>query len=144
VTNLRNGDIKRIFHCSAGKERVAVTPDGHIWGCFLFPDYFYGKEDSPEYKKFCFGSLDKFHRESEKIYPKISSNYASLSMDNFSTSKMECFLCEELEKCFACPINAAFSGHPIGEIPSCMCKIQKIKIKQRQNFDKEFRKISLP
>lgn len=141
VTNLRKGTKKGIFFCSAGKDRLAITPDGQIWGCFLFPDYFLGKEDSPEYKKYCFGSFDRFLRESDEIYPSISSNYASLSMDNFSTSKIECLFCPELEKCAVCPINAAFSGSPIGEIPSYICEIQKIKIKQRQNFNKEFRKI---
>ena len=27
-----------IFHCAAGRDRLAITADGQIWGCFLFAD----------------------------------------------------------------------------------------------------------
>jgi len=141
VSNFREESNKGIFYCAAGKDRLAITPDEEIWGCFLFPDYFKGKENSPEYQKFYFGPLDKFIENHKSIYPRILSNYARLSMDNFSTSRLECFLCPELENCAVCPINAAFSGNPLGEIPSYMCKIQKIKIKEKEKFRREIQKI---
>jgi hypothetical protein len=140
VVNFREDSGKGIFYCAAGKDRLTITPDEGIWGCFLFPDYFKGKENSAEYQKFYFGSLNDFVKDYKNIYPRISSNYSQLSMDNFSTSHLECFLCPELENCAVCPVNASFSGHPIGEIPSYLCKIQKIKIKEKEKFKREIQK----
>ena len=141
VTNFREESGKGIFYCAAGKNRLAITPDEKIWGCFLFPDYFKGKENSPEHKNFFFGTLDNFIADHKNLYPRISSNYARLSMDNFSTPRMECFLCPELENCAVCPINASFSGHSLGKIPSHLCEIQKIRIKEKEKFRREIQKI---
>jgi hypothetical protein len=141
VINFREESGKGIFYCAAGKNRLAITPDEKIWGCFLFPDYFTGKENSLEHKNFFFGSLDDFIKDHKNLYPRISANYGRLSMDNFSTSRMECFLCPELEKCAVCPINASLSGHSLGKIPSYLCEIQKIRIKQKEKFKKEIQEI---
>ncbi len=141
VVNFKEESGKGIFYCAAGKNRMAITPDEKIWGCFLFPDYFKGKENSLEHKDFFFGTLDDFIEDHKNIFPRISSNYARLSMDNFSTSRMECFLCPELEKCTVCPINASFSGHSLGKIPFYLCEIQKIKIKEKEKFRQEIQKI---
>ena len=141
VSNFREESDKGIFYCAAGKDRLAITPDEEIWGCCLFPDYFKGKENSPEYKKFYFGALDDFIENHKSKYPRTLSNYTRLSMDNFSTSRLECFLCAELENCAVCPVNASFSGNPLGKIPSYMCKIQKIKIKEKEKFKREIQKI---
>jgi len=143
VVNFREEPDTGIFYCAAGKDRLAITPDEEIWGCFLFPDYFKGKEHSPEYKKFYFGALDDFIENHKNIYPRILSNYARLSMDNFSSSRLGCFLCPELENCAVCPINASFSGNSLGEIPSYLCKIQKIKIKEKEKFRIEIQKIQV-
>ncbi len=141
ITNFREESGEGIFYCAAGRDRLAITPDEKIWGCFLFPDYFKVKKNSPEFQKFYFGSLDDFIENHKSIYPRIRSNYAQLSMDNFSTPRLECFLCPELEDCAVCPINASFSGNPLGKIPSYLCKIQKIKIKEKENFRREIQKI---
>jgi len=137
VINFRDDLGKGVFSCAAGMDRLAVTPEGKIWGCYLFPDYFEGKKNSPEYQKFCFGSLDDFTANHENIYPRISSNYAQLSMDNFSTPEMSCFLCSELKNCVICPVNAAFSGVSLGKIPHYACHIQKIKMRTREKFKRE-------
>jgi hypothetical protein len=141
VIDFREESGKGIFCCAAGKNRMAITPDEEIWGCFLFPDYFKGKEHSLEYQEFYFGALDDFIENHKNMYPRILSNYVRLSMDNFSTSRLECFLCPELENCAVCPINASFSGHSLGKIPSYLCKIQKMKIKEKENFRREIQKI---
>ena len=141
VIDFREESGKGIFYCAAGKNRMAITPDEKIWGCFLFPDYFKGKENSLDHKDFFFGTLDDFIEDHRNLYPRISAKYSRLSMDNFSTSRMECFLCPEFENCAVCPINASFSGHSIGKIPSYLCEIQKIRIKQKEKLRKEIQKI---
>ena len=139
VVNFREENGKGIFYCAAGQDRLAVTPEGKVWGCYLFPDYFYGKESLPDYKKFSFGDLDNFISNHRKIFPRISSNYARLSMDNFSTAQIKCLFCSDLENCTVCPINASFSGSPLGKIPSHVCEIQKILINQTKAFRKNIR-----
>ena len=135
VTNFRENRKKGIFFCAAGQDRLAISPDGQIWGCFLFPDYFRGKENSALYQKYYFGDLEDFIQNHKKVFPRISKNYAQLRMDNFSTPYMKCLLCLELESCAVCPVNASFSGLPLGEIPPYLCEIQKIKMKNFKWFE---------
>ncbi|MCP4146148.1 MAG: radical SAM protein, partial [bacterium] len=63
VKNFRNsspGDRPVVYRCSAGREQVTVSPDGDIWGCYLFHDYFKSRKDSRYYREFAFGGLDDF------------------------------------------------------------------------------------
>ena len=142
VVNFRDNQKKGIFSCAAGKDRLAISPDGEIWGCFLFTDYYKGKENSPEYSKFFFGDLDYFMKHHEKVYPQISSNYAQLRMDNFRTSRTECFLCKEYKTCAVCPINAALSGASLGQIPPHICEIQKIRRREKEKFSEDIQKLA--
>jgi radical SAM protein with 4Fe4S-binding SPASM domain len=122
------------FTCMAGKDRLAVAPNGEVWGCFLFPDYFRGKESSLEYGKFCFGHLTDFADHHESIYPHISRNYSQLSMSRFSSGRSNCLFCSYFEYCRVCPINAAFSGSRIGNIPEYICKLKRLEIDEIQRF----------
>ena len=134
VVNFQENRKRGIFFCSAGQNRIAITPEGIIWGCHLFPDLYAGKENSKDLDEFSFGSLHNFKENYKKIYPKISAKYRELSMDNFHTSKIDCFLCSKIEDCSICPINAAFSSGKLGEIPEYLCAIQKQKAKVKLNF----------
>jgi sulfatase maturation enzyme AslB (radical SAM superfamily) len=134
VIDFRDGAGKGIFYCAAGRDRLVVTPDEEIWGCQLFPEYLKERENSREFKKFFFGTLDDFIVNYKNVYPRIRRNYAWLSTDNYSTTTMDCYLCPELEYCQVCPINAAFTGSPLGKIPSYVCEIQRIKAKERKEF----------
>ena len=142
VANYTDAHEKGIFHCTAGKDRVAIAADGGVWGCFLFADYFRERENSLEYQDYYYGNLEDFMKNHEEIYPQISSNYAQLSMDNFRTSKGECFLCKEFKNCAVCPINAAISGAPIGQIPAHLCEIQKIRRREKEKFSEDIQKLA--
>jgi len=128
------------FYCAAGENRIAVTPDQKIWGCFLFPEYGTRHKSDPKSREFCFGDLDDFSKNYREIYPQVLAHYQRLSMDNFKTPQMDCFLCPYLDKCGVCPVNVSFSGYPLGEIPEYVCRIHKIKIKMRDRFAEEIRK----
>ncbi len=135
-----SGKSKRgIFYCAAGHDRLTLAPDGKLWGCHLFSLYFSGKENSREYQKYCFGDIDFFIENHERIYPQILRNYADLRMDFFYTQKMFCLFCNEMEECGICPIYAALSSGIIRMIPSWMCKIKKVfreeKLKLWKNLD---------
>jgi sulfatase maturation enzyme AslB (radical SAM superfamily) len=118
---------KGIFYCAAGKDRLAITTEGQVWGCYLFADYSRKKRKASEFHKYYFGTLDDLIAKGRIAYSKTISNYSWLSMDNFKTEETDCFLCPELEYCQICPISAALSGLPLGRIPSHLCKIQRIK-----------------
>jgi len=141
VSNFREKLQRGIFCCTAGKGRLAITPNEDVWGCFLFPDFFMGKDNSVDFHKFSFGSLDDFIQNHRRIYPRISSNYSHLSMNNFSTTEKDCLFCSYLENCRVCPINAAFSGYPLGRIPDCLCKIKRIQIEEKKKFQEEIQVI---
>ncbi len=139
VKSFQRENTEGFFYCAGGQDRLAVTSEEHVWGCDLFADYFRGKEKLPEYHDYFFGDLDTFAKNYKKVYPKISSNYANLSMDNFTTPHMKCLFCSNLENCTVCPMVAALSGASIGEIPFFVCEIKKIMIAERQKFWEEIK-----
>jgi len=127
-----------IFGCFAAQDRMAVTPDGMVWGCFLFPDFFKDKKDTREFQKFFLGHLDDFIKSHKTILPKRLPNYKNLFQRNFYTDQTFCFACEEVEECKVCPVNAALSGSILlGKIPLWTCKINKLKKKIKIEFHKE-------
>ena len=130
----RKSPEKGFFFCEAGTKRILLTPDEQLWGCHTFPEYFRGKENSPEYKNFFFGYLDEFIINHKSRYPRIAAHYKKLDMNHFRTPSFQCFLCEELDKCIICPVNAAFTSGQIGLIPEFMCEMQKIKIEAKETF----------
>lgn len=140
ILNFRQKQRKGIFSCAAAKKSLALTPEGEIWGCYLFPDYFKGKKESPEYKKYFLGDLTELIQDHQEIYPRILSNYSQLRQDNFQTPQMKCFLCRQVESCSVCPVNASLSGANLGKIPSFVCEIQKIKIQEKERFWEEIKK----
>jgi sulfatase maturation enzyme AslB (radical SAM superfamily) len=130
----------RLFHCCAAKNRMAITPEGKLWGCNLFHDYFKGKEKAKDYSKYFLGDLDYFIDHYQTVYPEILSNYYDLRIDNFSTGKSYCFLCSDIESCEVCPVNAAYASSAVKKIPGWMCKINKIKNKAKKMFHKKIKK----
>jgi len=136
VRNFRDGgELKKGgFSCVAGEDRFVITPNGDLWGCFLFPDYFKGKERSLEFDKYYFGNLMDFANDHESIYPKISKNYSKLTMSKFSSEGRDCLFCQYFEYCRICPINAALCGAEIGNIPYHICKLKRIEIEEMHKF----------
>lgn len=137
LSSYRRNFRKGIFACVGGKNRMTLAPDGRLWGCYLFSEYFKGKEGMPEYNKYCFGGLDSFIEDHEKIYHKVLANYSNLRMDKFYTDDSFCKKCPELEECGICPMDAAFSYSIIGKIPSWTCRIKKIFRREKKLFWRE-------
>jgi sulfatase maturation enzyme AslB (radical SAM superfamily) len=137
IVSFQKDDSEGFFYCAGGQDRMAITSEEHVWGCDLFADYFRGKENLPEYNQYFFGDLDTFAKTHKKALAEISSNYAKLGMDNFSAPNRPCLFCSNLENCTVCPISATFGGAPIGEIPSFVCEIQKIRIGEQKKFWEE-------
>jgi radical SAM protein with 4Fe4S-binding SPASM domain len=137
LSSFKRNFRKGIFVCTAGKNRMTLAPDGKLWGCHLFREYFKGKEGTPEYNKYCFGELDSFIEDYERIYPEVLANYSNLRMDNFYTDDSSCLQCPELEECGICPMDAALSSSVIGKIPCWTCEIKKIFRREKKLFWRE-------
>ena len=69
LVDFREDDQKGVFYCAAGRDRFAVSTDGTVWGCPLFADYFAGRENSPQYKEYCFGNLGRPGSSREMFFP---------------------------------------------------------------------------
>ncbi len=128
---------KNLFGCNAGESRFTTAADGKLWGCYLFSDYFKGKEETKGYRKYCFGDLDTFIENQGEIYPRILANYEKLRMDYFSTPDRFCMECDDLLECYVCPVDAALSGAVLGNIPAHLCEINKVLRKARQQLWEE-------
>jgi sulfatase maturation enzyme AslB (radical SAM superfamily) len=133
VSNFLKTPRGGVFGCFAGKDRMALSPDGRLWGCCLFYD-FYMNTENQDYLRYCFGSLDSFIKNHEKVYPKILAAYADLHMKNFVTSREFCALCEAVDDCVVCPVDAAFASSIIGKISEWDCQIRRIVRKEKARF----------
>jgi len=131
------GPPKKNFVCLAGRDRIAITPQEDVWGCYLFHDYLKQKKESDDYRRYHFGKLDDFIENHERLYPGIIANYCDLSQLMFFTEKEHCFLCSEVEHCSTCPVNAAFSTSFIGKIPAWLCDLNRIQREAKKRFLKK-------
>lgn len=122
------------FWCAGGTNQLALAPDGLLWGCYLFHDYFHGRKDHPDFSKYCFGHIDDFAVNPKTMYPEILLNYQNLKQQSFWCAGQFCALCEELDECRVCPMDAAFSGSIIGHVPDWICRINQILIRERRDF----------
>jgi sulfatase maturation enzyme AslB (radical SAM superfamily) len=127
-------EMKRgIFRCNAGQDRLALTPEGKLWGCYVFHDYFKTRGSHPEYADYYFGTLAEFMINHYDRYPELVANYAELRQDLFQVKKEEgenkdfCFLCSYVDGCVVCPVNAAYSSGSLGVISCRTCELKKIQ-----------------
>lgn len=118
--------------CTAGLEQMAISAQGTLWGCAVFPHYFMGKEGTGEYGKYCFGDVDSFLYDAERTYAEKLANLSVLRMDRFSTPRQVCLMCRELEECGICPLAAGMTTGEIGRIPTWLCRGHKMLRKQRR------------
>lgn len=134
LVDFRRNQKRGIFVCFAGRDRMTLTPEGKLWGCDLFADYFKGKAGMSEYDKYCFGDLDSFVDRFERVYPEILSNHSKLRMDRFFTSNTSCLKCNDLEICKVCPVDNMFSDTDIRKVSSWSCEMKRILIREKELF----------
>ncbi len=127
-------EMKRgIFRCNGGQDRLALTPEGKLWGCYVFHDYFKTRENHPEYGDYYLGTLAEFIDNHHTRYPEVMANYSELRQDLFQVKKEDgdkkdfCFLCSYVDGCVVCPVNAAYSTESMGVISCLTCELKKIQ-----------------
>ena len=132
---------KNVFRCDGGRNRMAIGPEGDLWGCLVFHGYLKDNRDRDDFSTYSFGKLDHFIENFETIYPRVLSNYTALRQDCFFTGEQFCFLCKEVENCNICPASAAQATSFVGKIPTWMCGIKQILRKVAVKIFKEIKKI---
>jgi len=132
-------DRKGILRCDAGREQLALAADGRLWGCFLFPHYFDGKERDPGGRKYCFGAVEAFVADPEAIYAKTMRAIAGLGMASSRTPEKSCVFCGEIRSCWVCPLAAAFASGTLGEITAGTCELTRTIRQEKELFKKAFR-----
>lgn len=128
------------FVCAAAKQRMSVTPDGKVWGCYVFHDYFKTRRHDPQYEDFSLGTIDEFiagHDTQNSEYKKVYDNYADLRQDLFQVEGSFCFLCPQVKSCMTCPVYAAYTTGKIGKITCRQCNINSFTILAGKQFQKE-------
>jgi sulfatase maturation enzyme AslB (radical SAM superfamily) len=142
VKDFKIKESKGMFGCFAAQDRMSISPDGKVWGCFLFHDFFKDKTDTREYQKYFLGELDDFIENHETIMAEQLPNYKKLYQANFFTEKNLCCSCKEVKSCKVCPVNAAMAGSIVlGKIPSWRCKINNLMKEIRAEFHREIEDI---
>jgi sulfatase maturation enzyme AslB (radical SAM superfamily) len=131
---------RAVYHCPAGLNQMALSAQGALWGCAIFPHYFLEKSGIADRQKYCFGPVDSFIKDPQQIYAQKIVNYSTLQMDRFSTPDRSCLICEEIEQCWVCPLAAALTTGEIGRIPRWTCQGAKILRKKRRLFLDRFEK----
>jgi radical SAM protein with 4Fe4S-binding SPASM domain len=115
-----------LFQCAAGQDRLALGPDGRVWGCRLFADLCAAKTSPPDLDAYCFGDIRDIAANGATAFSSVVRKYEALSMEGFSSAGRACRECPNLFLCTACPVTAAFSTGVLGGIPAWMCEMKKI------------------
>ena len=131
---------RAVSSCTAGINQIALSAQGTLWGCALFPHYFMNKGGTKEYNKYCFGDVDSFVTNAHDIYARKMTNYSDLRMDCYSTPDGSCLICREIEYCRLCPVAAALSTGEIGRIPGWSCQMGKTIRKEKRLLLNRFKK----
>jgi MoaA/NifB/PqqE/SkfB family radical SAM enzyme len=136
--DLRDEHPKAVHGCTAGVDRMAVSAQGTVWGCAIFPHYLKDKFGPSGCQDFCFGDIDAFAGNPGQIYAQKIAGYSDLRMDRFSTPEGPCLMCDEVEDCWICPLYAGLTTGKIGEIAPSICQRARILRKGKRRFLDQF------
>lgn len=134
LINFRHPAASGVFGCSAGRDRLALAPDGRVWGCYFYADFFRVHPTADVARRFCFGTVGDFLRSAGDLDKNVLVQYARGRMDWAETSERACGNCPYLDRCAFCPPAASLKSGKIGMIPVAVCRINRILIKQRELF----------
>lgn len=132
LVNFRRPAASGVFGCSAGRDRLALAPDGRLWGCYYYIDFYRAHPTMDVSRRYCFGTVGDFVRNKGALDADVLAHYGRGRMDWAETPERSCGICRHLESCAACPAAAALKSGKIGMIPVALCRINRILIRQRE------------
>lgn len=134
LLNLRRPPAPGIFVCPAGRDRLALDPEGRLWGCYRFVDFHRAHPRPDVLRRFCFGTVADFVRAGGNPDPRIQAAYSGGRMDLAQTRERPCAGCAWLDRCAFCPPAAAMKSGILGLVPVAHCRISRIVITERERF----------
>ncbi len=137
VSNFMRPRKTGLFRCSAGEDRITISPEELLWGCCFFYDLARRRSSPCETSEYCFGSLRSFMPNPEEAYSMGLEAYRNLRMDYFFTKKRFCQMCEYLDGCVVCPAEAAFTSSIVGMVPEGLCRLREVLQQERRRFWEE-------
>lgn len=129
---------KAVYQCPAGRDRMALSAQGTLWGCAIFPHYLTEKYGAAGCQEYCFGDVDSFIKNPRRIYDQKIAAYSDLRMDRFSTPDRSCLMCDEIEQCWICPLGAGQMTGEIGKIAAGSCQRARIRREGKRRFLEQF------
>ncbi len=129
--NWDNPDERGVFGCLAGQDRLAVAPDGSLWGCYLFYDWLKEISHQAGYERYRLGRIGENALELDET---VVSACSRLRQDDFRVGDQPCFLCPEIYRCHICPLTSALAGREPGNISPWQCALKRLELAARSRF----------
>ncbi len=123
-----------LFGCFAGKDRLALTPEGLVWGCHVLAQRFKDEKTNAIFEKYCFGKFADLKRNFSRLYERTIVQYKHLSQNHFYSNKKSCLFCSSLSVCRICPFEVAKATGEIGKIPDWICECNHILYQARKDL----------
>ena len=125
ITPTRSSTI----YCNPGLDRIAVTPDGDVYGCSkLIPNNKAAEKNGTlkRFKEMCYGNIDKdSFKKLDESRNHVNNKFRPSGDKNFSNYS-KCKECRYFNHCFICPaIPMAHSENEL-QIPDHVCKLHRI------------------
>jgi radical SAM protein with 4Fe4S-binding SPASM domain len=139
--NARGGDIDfetyqkpnslaPFFQCAAGRNRIAVSPQGFIYGCsMLLPCSRKAAQQGTmdQFNELCMGHIDELTPDLLDNYRlRIARDDRLSDQQRRYTSAMRCIDCSYITNCHICPAFALAINKDHLQVPSWICEINKI------------------
>lgn len=129
--NWDNPDERGVFGCLAGQDRLAVAPDGSLWGCYLFYDWLKEISHHTRYERYRLGRIGD---DALELDVTVVSTCSRLRQDDFRVGEQPCFLCPEIYRCHICPVTSALAGREPGNISPWQCALKRLELAARSRF----------
>ncbi len=132
VSGLRGGaTVRGLFACFAGRDRLAVAPDGAVWGCPQIFDYSKRTSD-PRAAPFKLGDVTALAADPERLERPPGGRERAFGQMDLSTPESACFFCPDLQACAICPWIAALESGNLGLIAGDACRLAGLLREERR------------
>lgn len=143
IAGFRGRAARGLFSCFAGRDRLAVAPDGTVWGCYQIFDYSKRTGDR-EAARFAFGGADSLAANPGKLERLLVDAARGPDQRDLSTSRSHCLFCPDLEECAICPWSAALESGVFGLVTEDACRIARLLRNERRKMEKTCETLSRP
>ncbi len=144
IAGLRSrATVQGLFSCFAGRDRLAVAPDGTVWGCYQIFDYSKRTGDR-EAARFAFGDMTSLAANPGKLEHLVAGAVEGPGQTDLSTPRTHCLFCPDLGECAICPWSAALESGVFGLVTEDACRIAKLLRTERRALEEACDKISRP